>query len=223
MHKEFVLDAFSDFANNKSLENLENRLSSFETNPYFIIFNFLSTYLKLQTQLITVCVNDYSEFVKISQASINRDTIFPTYFCLFDKIFSYPTSFMRETLLLKFKNQLCALNSQKMLGDFLREVLKSMNKFKSVHWVKDLIEKRLDWLDQEIKCNQNVKENWKMSTSISDLSEQSIKFEKFIRSDAQYADLKNMFNSKKEARLFAEKHSGHKKTYSCNIEALGKI
>lgn len=33
--------------------------------------------------------------------------------------------------------------------------------------------------------------------------------------------LPNMFNSIAEAGSFAEKYSGHKKTYSCTIEASG--
>jgi hypothetical protein len=64
-----------------------------------------------------------------------------------------------------------------MLEDFVREILKNMNKYASIAWLKELFEKRLDFLEKEVTFNQSEsKIDWRMQSP--HLPEQYIKFKR---------------------------------------------
>lgn len=222
MLKEFIQEEFTESMQRKCLERLERKLEAFGTPyPFAVILTILESSLKLQNDLIKKSLESFTEFEKVSQFNIYRDCIFTSYFCLFEKLFFLPECDMRKTLLIKFRDHFLNLNSQKMLEEFLREVLKNFNKYKSVEWLKDLLEKRLDWLEKEVILDQGEKIDWRMASDLPDLPEQFIKFKRFLESNQESDILKNMFNGIAEARLFVKKYSVHKSFYSCIMQAFG--
>ena len=106
-----------------------------------------------------------------------------------------------------------------MLEDFVREILKNMKKYTSIEWLKELFEKRLDFLEKEVTFNQSESIDWRMQSP--HLPEQYIKFKRFLESNMEAETLKNMFKSIGEARNFVKNYSGDKKIYSCTMETFG--
>jgi hypothetical protein len=219
--KDFVLDEFSEMAENIRAEKLEIKLMSFEHSPFNYLANLLSANLKLQQNSILKCLDSYDEFLKISQFNTHRDCVFPSYFCLFEKILSQ-NPIRQKNLLDLFHRHFDHLNSQIELAAFLKKIITTdANKCQSIHWLQKLFDTRLDWLAQEIKLNSNGQTNWKMPNTLLDLPEPYLQFEAFLKSEKNSTCLKNMFSSIAEARTFASKYAGNKKGYSCQIEAMG--
>ena len=134
-YQEFILEEFTEASQKKSKESLDKILASFGKYPFDVLFNLLNTFLKLQSESILACLDNYNEFVKISEIKQHRHNMFSSYFCLFEKIFFLTQFNIRDDLMSKFKHHFEKLDCQKMYEEFLGEIMRNFFKFKTVPWL----------------------------------------------------------------------------------------
>ena len=217
---EFFHNELSYQSHQAFLTKFEHKMEAFAKFPLEITLNLLQTNLNLQHKCVLKCLNSFEEFSKIGESNTHRDIIFPSYFCLFEKIATMPAH-MQEGLVLKFRDYFSSLESRETIHDFLVETLKDAERFKSFTWLNEFYAKRLEWLEREIQRNSSGIMSWRMPVRLPNLPQQYFQFERFLRSDLESANLKNMFSTIAEARRFADKYAGNHGNYSTRIIATG--